>query len=196
MLTSLAASVAWPKTFSGSVVEDHTGRALASAEIQVQHIGSVEILADIESDSEGRFQLPDLESGEYRIEVSKPNYVTVAMQLHVADGAGNSIVVRLVRRGVITGHVVDQQGQPLQNATVLALPAPAGGGPVRKPMNFQQGLMVHVDERGGFRLKQPGFTVALASADQSAFAAAATKAEPDGSLCTIGRKLAAGPSNS
>jgi hypothetical protein len=51
------AGCAWAGVISGSVVEDHTGDALVSAEVQVLRPGAKELIADLESGADGRFAL-------------------------------------------------------------------------------------------------------------------------------------------
>jgi hypothetical protein len=99
-----------PQELVGRVVEDSSGEALASAELRFHAAGMHELAADLETDREGRFRAPGLPPGNYSVDVSKPNYVTIAFQLHVP---GVLPVVRLVRYGVISGQATASDGKPL-----------------------------------------------------------------------------------
>ena len=141
----MAALPAAAADLEGRVVEDHTGNPLASAEVRVVKPGQRTLAADLETTSDGRFSanLPD---GEYRLEVSKPNFIGTWL---VLTGLAQGLEIRLVRTGIISGTVVDAKGQPVRGATVYALPRPAGGGPVRIAPNDRP---ERLNDRGQFRL--------------------------------------------
>ena len=44
-------------------------------------LGAPGLAADLETDGEGRFLAPELDPGEYRIEISRPNYVSATLRL-------------------------------------------------------------------------------------------------------------------
>jgi beta-lactamase regulating signal transducer with metallopeptidase domain len=98
-----------PQEFEGRVIEDSSGNALASAEVRFRHSGKRELTADLDTDRLGRVRTSILPAGDYTVEVTKPNFVTATLQIHVPSGA---MLVRLVRYGVIAGQVTDQQGRP------------------------------------------------------------------------------------
>lgn len=153
LLIAVLAYPALPGTISGRVVEDHSGSALASAEIQVLRAGSSELVADLESDTDGRFELSDLPAGEYRIEVSKPNYISTTLPVRLTDEIPPlTFVARLIRCGVVSGQVLDANGQPMGGATVFAMIKPDGGGPWRRFAPHQRGHQAGVDENGAYRL--------------------------------------------
>src|SRR6185436_12995032 len=101
LLVGLAmfAPSAWADTVEGKVVEDHSGRPLPSAEVRVLRTGSAGLTADLETDGQGRFQAAEIPSGEYRIEVLKPNYSAATVRLRSGNPA---VIVRLVRCGVVS----------------------------------------------------------------------------------------------
>jgi len=55
----------WSATLRGSVVEDHSGHAVVSAELRIARKGVAQLVADLESDGDGRFEPVDLEDGDY-----------------------------------------------------------------------------------------------------------------------------------
>src|SRR5215471_20979118 len=136
---------AWAGTLDGRVVEDHTGNPLASVELRVHKIGQRTLAAHLETNTNGAFHAENLPDGEYRIEATKTNYVGATLRL---GAASTGLMIRLVRCGVITGQVLDGQGQPILGASVYVMPKPANGAPPR-PMNSSY---TRVDERGRYRL--------------------------------------------
>jgi hypothetical protein len=142
--------------FAGRIVEDHTGNPLALAEVRVANAAGV--IAELETDSAGRFHGPELAPGEYRVEVSKPNYIGANLAVAIGPAAA-PLGIRLVRSGVIAGRVTDANGQPAAGAQVYTLvkaAAQAGGGAgsgaggsaALRPT----GSPVTVDSRGQYRI--------------------------------------------
>jgi Carboxypeptidase regulatory-like domain len=142
---SCAASAA---DLAGKIVEDHTGNPLASVEVRVYKTGQRTLAAHLETDTSGRFRAPGLSEGEYRVEAVKANFVGATVRLQaVASG----LLIRLVRCGVITGQVVDAQGQPIMGVAVYAMPKPPNG-PLMPFGGQVTGSNTRVDERGQYRL--------------------------------------------
>jgi hypothetical protein len=102
-LFSLAAtSRAQDREVGGIVLEDHTGTPVASAVVRVSRpIGG--ILKEAETDRDGRFVLGSLAAGDYEITITRPNYVRLIANF--STKLAISPVFRLVRYGVISGHV-------------------------------------------------------------------------------------------
>jgi len=143
-----AIGIARGATLEGSVVEDHSGNPLASVEVRVYKMGQRTLAAHLETDTDGRFRAPGLADGEYRIEATRENFVGAT--LHVA-GIGSPLQIRLVRCGVITGQVIDAQGQPIPGVTLYAMPKPRSG-PLMPFATPVAGSYTGVDERGQYRL--------------------------------------------
>jgi protocatechuate 3,4-dioxygenase beta subunit len=135
----------------GKVIEDHSGSAVASANVRIAKTGQRTLAADLETDREGNFKAPGLGEGDYRILVIKPNFVTSEVRLHLTDAAALSI--RLVRCAVIRGRVADAEGRAIEGATVYAVPKPAAGLPIGPLTRAAQSEHYSaVDERGRFRV--------------------------------------------
>lgn len=163
LLLAALASCASAYAIDGRVVQDRTGAPLASVEVRIAKTGVPGLIADLETDAAGRFTLPDLTAGEYRIEASKPNHAPVTLRFHAPVPAG--LLIRLVRCGAIVGQVSDQEGRPVHGATVVALLMPAGGQSLLPPASYRRGSYAAVDELGQYRLFDlpPGKYVVAAS---------------------------------
>jgi hypothetical protein len=165
----LLAHFASAATISGRIVEDHSGSPVASASVRIVKTGVRVLQADLETDGDGRFDAPELTPGDYRIEISKPNYLNATVRL-VLTAEETSTNLRLIRCGVITGHVSDGQGQPVRSAIVLAMPKAAGGLPLRP--DFSSGHFARADARGNYRIHTlpPGQYAVAVSYGASTFA--------------------------
>src|SRR4051794_32549327 len=75
-LLLITATAAQGQNFTGRVVEDSTGDAVASAELKIHKAGLRELVADLDTDRTGHFAGPVLASGEYTIDVLKANFIT------------------------------------------------------------------------------------------------------------------------
>jgi hypothetical protein len=131
------------ETISGRVLEDHTGAALALVEIRLLKPGQRAVVAELETDTEGRFRSPDVAAGEYTLEFAKANYGSAT--LHAA--AGQSATVRLVRGGVIAGKVTDPKGQPIPGAKIFTMVKPTNSAVLRPMAN-----VISADEGGQYRI--------------------------------------------
>lgn len=127
--------------FEGLVVDSHSGSPIQSADVSVLRDGNV--VEELETDENGRFRTSDLSSGEYRVEVSRSNYLHAFVQMQERAPA----VVRLIRRSVICGRVTDVSNQPVPGADVLAMTRSAVGDWLRV-----FGNPVRTDEAGEYRL--------------------------------------------
>src|SRR5882762_1076050 len=129
VILCVLAQFASAATIRGRLVEDHSGSPVASASVRIVKVGVRGLQADLETDGDGRFDAPELSEGDYRIEISKPNYLNATVRLRLsADETSTNL--RLIRCGAITGHVSDGQGQPARFALVWAMQKPAGGTPL------------------------------------------------------------------
>ncbi len=143
-----ASGVLFAAGIEGRVVEDHTGNPLASVEVRIAKVGQRTLAAHLETDSNGQFRAPNLAPGEYRIDASKSNFIGATVRLSALPGP---LTIRLVRCAVITGQVLDAQGQPILGATVYAMPKPREG-PLMPYTASTPGTYTRVGERGQYRL--------------------------------------------
>lgn len=123
-------------TFEGIVSEGQRGRALNAARVRLSKSEAAFLVADIETNPEGAFKLENVAQGEYDVEVSKPNYVSVLSRVQLGDNTPLTVrlVISLTRCGVITGQVTDRQGRV---AIVMPMKKSAHGAfwvPFRTPV--------------------------------------------------------------
>ena len=135
------AACAGAATLRYKVVEDHSGEALISVAVRVLKADAPTVVADLETGSDGIVSA-DLPEGDYRLQLSKPNYAPAEVRLHLNAGPAKTTVVALARCGVITGQVTDAQGSPVRRASVF----------ITKRPGSEKMSEVRVDERGQYRL--------------------------------------------
>src|SRR5262249_55139316 len=79
------------------------------------------------TDEDGKFRIPNLVEGAYRLRVSAPSYVMSDSDEVGAEGLprfyrpGETANFTLIKGGVITGTVIDQSGAPIVGLNVTAM---------------------------------------------------------------------------
>jgi hypothetical protein len=130
---------------------------------------------DATTDLRGQFTIPGVSPGTVTLSATKRGYIPSAYGQRGADLPGQTISVEadrdvdrvsivMPRTSVVTGMVVDEQGDPLQDARVYLLRvrrSPSGLVAIREAGTFAE----RTDDRGHFRLFQimPGDYIATAS---------------------------------
>lgn len=117
-------------TISGRVVAADTGRPIKRARVAITgasaggRAGSTAM-----TDDQGRFSVAELAAGSYSVSASRSGFVDAVYgqrrplqpgtPIQLADGqAATNIDLRLTRGGVITGRVMDEDGEALARALV------------------------------------------------------------------------------
>ncbi|HEX8285445.1 MAG TPA: carboxypeptidase regulatory-like domain-containing protein [Pyrinomonadaceae bacterium] len=122
----------------------------------------------VTTDEAGNFVFPALDPGLYNVSASVPGYVTESdPQTGRASAVyrpGEQATVRLVRGGVVTGAVVDQQGQPVVALVVRAIRVRDLDGR-SQPTSYPFSSEDRTDDRGVYRIYglQPGMYVVQAA---------------------------------
>jgi hypothetical protein len=116
---------------AGRVVDHDTGRPLKRVQVTVTG-AAVPQGASALTDADGRYTIPDLPSGRYNVNVSKAGFVTVSYGQRRPGRTGTPLSLRdgqqikdvnfmLPRGSVIAGRVVDEDGEPVIGANVVAM---------------------------------------------------------------------------
>jgi hypothetical protein len=124
-----------PKTgtarIRGRVVAADTGQPLRKAQVRVF---SAELRENrsVSTDTEGKYELKELPAGRYQITVAKGSFVSLSYGQSRPFEAGKPLEVldaqtvekvdfALPRGGIITGHIVDEFGDPVADVRVQAM---------------------------------------------------------------------------
>ena len=137
----------------------------------------------VETDARGRYRIDGLSPGEYTVEARKYGFDTRRYGQERAAGPGrqvalidrqalDSIDVTLTRGGAITGTIVDEFGEPMQDLPVSALQLQVVGGRTRELRTSIAGSQ-RTDDRGQYRIYglKPGTYLVQALVDDSLSAA-------------------------
>ncbi len=105
---------------SGTVVNSASGAPVRKALVTFRTAGAAALTA--RTDANGRFDLPDLPPGDYAVLLEAQGFspLNPATTLHVADEAMAGIALRMTPLSVISGRVLDEEGEPAVSATLLA----------------------------------------------------------------------------
>lgn len=160
------------------------GAPVAAAGVQIYGLESGAVTEAVETDARGRYVIDRMVPGEYRVRAFKSGYITPR------DGQGRSAIDSLltstlegrvvaVRRGQMTdstdlilgrgasisGTIVDEFGEPMQDVAVSALELRAMGGQTRALEVAARGALGRTDDHGRYRLygMQPGTYIVQAT---------------------------------
>ena len=133
LLASAFARAADPAaSLEGSVVNKITGAPVKHAHVMYIKVpGSASFPLSTDTDADGRFSV-GLEPGSYRLWVERPGFIHQAYGAETPEGTGTLLTVaagqqirdvnlRLVPLGAIAGHVLDDDGDPIQGAGIQVL---------------------------------------------------------------------------
>jgi len=151
---------------AGSVVDSRTGDPIGAAVVALYIDGGAVLHAKVQTLADGRFLIPGVPQGAYRLFADKPGYIAGAfgriapdgVTLPLEVGAGEGVVGRTLvmwKRSVMTGIVLDDAGIPVTGASVLAIQV--------RPNASQPGVVAYTawpttattDDRGVFRFVVP-----------------------------------------
>lgn len=161
----------------GYVLDTHRA-PLAGAIVTANQKGLVAV-----TDASGRFAFEGLTAGSFQVRASKPGFVAwprppagsaAAVVSLRAGEERDGIEVTLARNGVVSGRIVDEYGDPLQNALVRLMNSQ--GPAANLPASADPGTSAFSDDRGVFRIAgvNPGtYVVSVAGPDAAGDANAA-----------------------
>ncbi|MBI3665739.1 MAG: carboxypeptidase regulatory-like domain-containing protein [Acidobacteria bacterium] len=140
---------------AGTVLHAVTGRALGGSTVVLASAEGAP-LRTVLADRQGRYLFEGVQAGQYMVTARRANFATgrfgqkewnqVGRLIHLAPGAGFTADVLLHRLGVITGTVVDENGEGIPSFLVHAITASPTGISGR---GSSAGV---TDDRGVFRI--------------------------------------------
>ena len=146
----------------GFVVNAVTGEPLARARVMLMGPRGQN---GVSADNAGRFRFTDIPCGQTQIMVMKPGFLQggygvprpggLFLPLILASGeAAHDLKISLTPQAVVTGKVLDEQGDPMMGVQITALAARV----VEGRRSFQPGAATSTNDLGEYRLAglQPG----------------------------------------
>lgn len=148
-------------TIEGQVFDASTGEPLRKATISMNAAHAY----GATSDAAGKFSITGIEPGQYRVSASHTGFLGMQYNARRPDGPGtmlelaraqkmSGVVFRLTPHGVITGRMVDEDGDPLQNVQIQLMRLVYTRG--RKQLQQYNGA--NTNDLGDYRIAgvQPG----------------------------------------
>jgi 5-hydroxyisourate hydrolase-like protein (transthyretin family) len=138
---------AQPAGIDGTVIDETTGKPVER--VHVTFIGAETYGAM--SDAAGHFSIAQMAAGQYRLGLDRTGYMQVTDDRGVRLKAGQQIsdlTVRMALASMVTGHVLDQYGDPVADMNVRLQPLP----PAKLSPSMTQGEYSQTDDRGEFHI--------------------------------------------
>lgn len=138
-------------TVEGTVVNSVTAQPIRRADIVLRHAdfqpARGNALGALETDSEGRFRIANLPAGDYVIQAQRAGFHAKSFRIRVGDQTV-PIRIRLSPHSVISGRVVDDEGEPMVDVQVTALT------PLTDPSGRQtwRSVGAMTNDRGEYRI--------------------------------------------
>src|SRR5438046_1593846 len=127
------------RTITGRVIADDTSDPLHNARVSLSP--SAQGTPVVLSDADGAFTIT-VPTGRYSIVASKTGYG----RREVAATPGERVEIRLMRSAAISGRVVDEVGDPVPSARILA------GTSISADNKLAGGVATETDDRGEYRI--------------------------------------------
>ena len=145
----------------GVVMSATDGQPLKRAIVMAQRAAPNEIQHNARTDATGHFSFTDLTPGEYNMWVSRNGYLSMGYGQETPNAIGKTltltpgeqkrdVVFHLTPMGSITGHVYDEDQDPLAGASVQVLQPVHANGHRR----LNQTMGASTDDAGGYRISQ------------------------------------------
>jgi len=153
----LAVSAAWAQphcAVSGVVTDNSTGKPVAGVKLFLVPHSSAPLPSLLtHTGDQGTFCFEQADAGHYTLRTQRSGYLdnTYGHGLILAVGTGEDVAplaVKLIRRAVLSGTVVDGDGEPVANADVSVYRRPQSADDIEQEEVDSQ----ETDDRGLFRL--------------------------------------------
>ena len=147
-------------TIRGRVLQEPDGQPIRKANVELNGRKGPAAQYSAVTDAEGQFTIEDVQPGQYRVVVEHPGFVQSNAGGHLTtisvqpSSGRNDLILRMQAAAVIAGKVVDLDGDPMRDVSVLATKAGAVGAG-RNTHNFGSGA---TNDLGEFRISdlRPG----------------------------------------
>ena len=115
-------------SIEGKVLQEPDGQPLRKANVQLngrKGVGDAKYSAV--TDAEGQFRIDDVQPGQYDVAVERPGFVQSVTggrrnSISVQAGSGkNELILHMQPAAVITGKIVDLDGDPMRDVSVSAI---------------------------------------------------------------------------
>jgi protocatechuate 3,4-dioxygenase beta subunit len=144
-------------SIQGKVLQDPDGQPIRKANVQLSgRKGPGEAKYSAVSDAEGQFRIDDVRPGQYDVVVERPGFVQSItggrrISISVQAGSGkNELILHMQPAGVITGKIVDLDGDPMRDVSVSATRT-GSGAERRNSHSFGNGA---TNDLGEFRISE------------------------------------------
>jgi hypothetical protein len=158
---ALAALAQQPElcTVEGQVLKAGSGEPLKKAQLTLRKLDARDVTFTATTGESGRFLIPDVEPGRYRLSAERNGYVRqeygqrrpnqpgTVLVLEAGQRRGG-IVFSLVPFAVVSGRVVDEDGEPIPHVRLLALRANRESG----RRELMPVVSASSDDRGEYRI--------------------------------------------
>jgi Carboxypeptidase regulatory-like domain len=138
LLLLLVAQTADPKaTLAGTVVSATTGDPLRKAVVTIEN---GERQFQIVTGDDGKFVFEDIPPGNYMVNPMRTGYLEAPRRPVQLDAGGErtDFALKLTPQGVISGHVVDRDGDPVVNAKIFYSRSTPVGATRLAPMSGEE----------------------------------------------------------
>jgi hypothetical protein len=158
-----SAGIAKKATIEGVVVNETTKEPLGHVEINLHRSGKNKGMTGGDNcaysavtDATGKFRVENIDAGDYVLDYRKAGYVSSSAAAGFSTrtlklGAGESLKdlrCSLLPQAIVTGRVVDDEGEPVQGATVLLVRSYYRRGSAR----MMPGGQAQTNQRGEYRI--------------------------------------------
>ena len=117
----------------GKVLQESDGQPIRKANVQLNgRKGPTPAQYSAVTDAEGQFTIEDVQPGQYSVVVERPGFVQSNVGhltiISIQPGSGrNDLILRMQAAAVITGKIVDLDGDPMRDVQVSATRAGSVG---------------------------------------------------------------------